>query len=594
MTLPVPTNLPRIFLQVGYVGYPDNAWLDVATGDITPAPQRPTDEAAFPEALAMPDAASGLDGMAAAGLRQADPVVNKYHFLSTYNSSSGVPNNLIVPGDVISQDLLDDINASLPEQRKVPLYHPQYLDPDLELNTILDEQADVWITFVHEGAGYQNLLGFYTYPKGSPPATIDDIDEFTVVFPNASLQGSGGGLRSGDKVLLGSFPADTVIGFFLIPNGWRANMTLLGTYVAYYSDTHLNPEADPDLRQHAILLWDEQRQLALLGFEDLNRATSGCDNDFNDAMFYITANPPTAISSSSVAEIDTPDDGDSDGVSDLFDDYPADPSRAFRNHYPADGATMTVAYEDNWPELGDYDFNDLVLRCHFEYATNPQAQMVDLTGEFTILAIGAGYYNGFGFQMPFAPAAVASVSGHQVGAGYITLNPNGTEQGQAKAVVVVSDNVFDVIPKPAEGMVNTRAEDAYVEPQTLTVTIALNAPLATATNGPALFNHFMIGHQDRGVEIHAPGYPPTDLADPDLFGTEDDDTAPASGRYYVSAQTMPWALILPTDWSYPWEKTRLTHAYNRFGAWAESSGSLYADWYATPPIFGEVYVPPAD
>ena len=72
------------------------------------------------------------------------------------------------------------------------------------------EEADVWVTFVHEGAGWRNALGYLhlrrlrAARRRSARSTTQ-----TLVFPNASFAGSGGGLYTGDKVHLGRFPAGT-------------------------------------------------------------------------------------------------------------------------------------------------------------------------------------------------------------------------------------------------------------------------------------------------------------------------------------------------------------------------------------------------
>lgn len=83
------------------------------------------------------------------------------------------------------------------------------------------EICDVWVTFVTEGAGYLNVLGYYTHPTNKPPDTPAAIDTITIIFPNVSLQGSGGGLRPGNKVNLGRFNAGTTITFALIADGWK-------------------------------------------------------------------------------------------------------------------------------------------------------------------------------------------------------------------------------------------------------------------------------------------------------------------------------------------------------------------------------------
>ena len=61
------------------------------------------------------------------------------------------------------------------------------------------------------------------------------------------------------------------------------------------------------------------------------------------------------------------DDTDEDGVSDLFDDYPNDPEKAFDNYSPAEGQFGTLAFEDLWPAKGDYDFNDIVIDYQYNF-----------------------------------------------------------------------------------------------------------------------------------------------------------------------------------------------------------------------------------
>ena len=574
----VSSKLDRVFLLLSYVGLPNNYWLYIATGELTPAPLLTDPITGF-------NGVKPLPGMQAKGM-----IVSKYVLLGQYDSS-GVPKYLVSPSDKISAAFLANVNASIPEYKPIPLYHPDYLDPNLNLNTVLVEDADVWITFVHEGAGYCNLLGYYTYNKNNPPSSPADISNFYIVFPNASYQGSGGGLHSGDKVYLGHFSKDTVIGYFLVPNGWYANFNYLGSYETYYSNTSFNPEHASNLKQHVILLWDASTQKTLLSFEDLNRESPSCDNDFNDVVFYITANPPEAVENTNLAVIDTPKDRDGDGVSDLFDDYPDDPTRAFENYYPAKDTYGTTAFEDMWPSLGDYDFNDLVVRYNFRYASNTKAQMVDVRAEMVLTAVGAEKSNGFGFSMPFSPSLVSGISGQRLGRGYISLNPNGTESKQSKAVVIVSDNVFDVMAKPENWYINTQKDAPYVQPVTLQIAISLVSPQSVSTCGPAKFNHFLIVNQIRGHEVHFPGNAPTDLADLTLFDTDDDDSNLAQGRYYLSKLNMPWGFNIPYEWQYPYEQTVITKAYNRFADWSRSGGLSSADWYALP-LSDYIYVIP--
>lgn len=503
-----------------------------------------------------------------------------FKYLGTYNDQ-GVPDYLEPVNDAISADLLNNINAALPEYQPVPEYHPQYLSASNETNLILLEEAEVWVTFVHEGAGYKNVLGFYTYLYGNAPASANDIDSVTLIYPNVSYYNSGGGLYSGNKVKLGLFPANTVIGWVLIANGWKNGTVTNGNNI-FYSDMDLNPEADPALRQHNVLLYDAEFDLVLIGFEDLLR-TSG-DNDFNDAIFYTTANPPAAVNIVNLPLVDpTLVDTDGDGIVDASDSYPNDPDKAFDHHYPGLDEYGTLAFEDLWPTTGDYDFNDLVVDYHFNEITNSSNEIVQIDGSFKVTAVGASYRNGFGIELPIASSFIADVSGFSLDENIVTLNANNTESGQANATIVVFDNVFNVFPENHVRFINTVPVYPTENPGEITVSISLSTPVNILEFALPPYNPFMIINQERGKEVHLPGYPPTSLADAAYFGTEDDDTNLGSGKYYKSDNNLPWGMHLPVSFDYPIEKHAILDGHLMFGQWVLSSGYSFMDWYENKP-----------
>jgi len=225
----------------------------------------------------------------------------QYNYLGTY-TSNGTPNYLETVGDVISVATQELISNALPESFPVPDYNPHYISSGYDTDLALSETADVYVTFVSEGAGYRNVLGFYTYDINNPPTTAPLISEVTIIFPNVSALGSGGGLQMGDKVKIGTFPAGTGIGWVLIANGWQGGAVGSG-YWKLYSNTDFNPEYDSTLRHHNVLLADPENERILLGFEDIRRDYGFCDNDFNDAIFYVTANPFSAITTTNYADV---------------------------------------------------------------------------------------------------------------------------------------------------------------------------------------------------------------------------------------------------------------------------------------------------
>ncbi|WP_045857206.1 hypothetical protein [Teredinibacter purpureus] len=80
---------------------------------------------------------------------------------------------------------------------------------------MLQEEAEVLITFIHEGAGYKNSFGYFTVDPNNPSLSIWDISE-TIVCPNLSYPH----FANGHRVSIGRFPAGTAVGFFLAANAF--------------------------------------------------------------------------------------------------------------------------------------------------------------------------------------------------------------------------------------------------------------------------------------------------------------------------------------------------------------------------------------
>ncbi len=499
--------------------------------------------------------------------------------IGTYNGQ-GVPNYLSSPNDVVDAAFLADINTALPENRPVPTYHPQYLSATTQANLTFQQAAQVWVTFVHEGAGYKNTLCYYKYNVNKPPTTAAEIDTLFAIFPNTSYVNSGGGLVSGNKVEIGTFQPGTGVGWALIANGYNGSAVTTGSAI-YYSDMALNPETNSTLKKHCIMLNDVNREKFLVSFEDLNRQNGGCDNDFNDAIFYVSANP---IQSIIVSNIPLPSyttiDADNDGVTDNFDDFPTDPAAAFNNYYPAQNTVGTLAFEDLWPSKGDYDFNDLVVDYNFNPITNAQNEVVQIKASITTKAIGASYHNGFGIQLPISSSLVASVTGTDVRGNLITKNANGTEAGQSKATIILFDDAYTQLPWPGGGTgVNTTAGAPYVLPKTLNIVITLTTPVSATLLGLPPYNPFIFINKIRANEVHLINQPPTDLANTALLGTQQDNSNPATGRYYVTSKNLPFAIDVAGVFDYPVEKKVITETHLKFFQWGQSSGSEFKDWY---------------
>jgi hypothetical protein len=87
-------------------------------------------------------------------------------------------------------------------------------------------------------------------------------------------------LQLGDK----TFPAGTVIGFFLIVGGWE-NGTINYDKLTLYTNYSLNPSA----QQQHILFKQKDCGDVVLAIED-RVLGEGSDGDFNDIIFTVTDN----------------------------------------------------------------------------------------------------------------------------------------------------------------------------------------------------------------------------------------------------------------------------------------------------------------
>lgn len=83
-------------------------------------------------------------------------------------------------------------------------------------------------------------------------------------------------------------------------------------------------------------------------------------------------------------------------------------------YFPAKCNYGTLLFEDLWPQKGDYDFNDLVIRYNYKINVNASKTVESLEAEFYIDATGAGFTNGFGIELDLPSIKISSISGQEL------------------------------------------------------------------------------------------------------------------------------------------------------------------------------------
>lgn len=254
-------------------------------------------------------------------------------------------------------------------------------------------------------------------------------------------------------------------------------------------------------------------------------------------------------------------DTDGDGIIDFYDEYPEDGDKAYDQYTPSVYGWGTYAFEDLWPNEGDYDFNDLVLNYRYTHVYNSADLIVETKLTFGIKNVGGSYRNGFGIELDMNESLIQSVTGSSLTAGVVTLNGKGLEANQAKPVVMLFDDAWANYPSDED----------------MELVIHYVSPITTEDFG--VKNPFIFVNGDRSREVHLSDKAPTSLANAEFFGTQDDNSNAATGRYYKNASNLPWAIDIIHDFVYLQEKVPIIYGYNRFADWAESGGQSYGDWY---------------
>lgn len=275
-------------------------------------------------------------------------------YVSNFNSS-GVPDllNVKLPNilDIgqsninikknISNAVLNEVNTKLPERKFLFNSHPEWIKDN---TLILLDQCQIKVTFIDEGAGYQNGFGYYFYETVNPPSKVSDIEDVYIIFPNASKLGGGGYLQAGDTMQLAyefntltvgnliigtptnyTFPENISIGFVIFANGWKSSTQNVNKNAKrYFTDSRFNPERAEWLKRHTSLVKLNTEPLLVMGIEDLPRDKSYCDHDFNDLVVIIELDDIDSLSEESYGK-------DSENINNPPTEFKVGYKKAFAN-----------------------------------------------------------------------------------------------------------------------------------------------------------------------------------------------------------------------------------------------------------------------
>lgn len=466
----------------------------------------------------------------------------EYGLLGTWQTN-GRPNYLDSEGElVLSASVLKTIRNTIQEGGICPQTYRQ--SADFKVDDLQGRDTEVSVRFIGGNSSAASIFGYYCYKDGASVKEIKAAKKY-IVFPNTHTAGYYGkpiGLKGGECVKLHYIDENGVDKGTVFPNGVRIGWFLLNnafvkegkTDKICYSTTALNGDG----RTHTAAF--RINDFVVLSFEDYT------DYDYNDVQFNVWSNPIEAIAPD-VPSV-TPDPGTDD-----------DRSVAYRMTYKG-----ILAFEDNWPNKGDYDLNDVIVKYNSVLAFNTSNQVLSTEDTFTALWSGASFKNGFAYQMNTDRSNVVTEF----------ENISDTSQGLDRELAKATVNVFTNALVATENNTKTAS---YKIKNTLTT------PVDHETFGVAPYNPFIMVHENLGsnrCEVHLVNYKPTEKANMSLFHTGKDLSSPNNGIYYVAAENYPFAIQLVDAEDFSTTETESVDiTYPEFIKWVKSNGSEYKDWY---------------
>ena len=486
------------------------------------------------------------------------------NWLGTWNSASGRPDYLLTK-------TTNNSNLWISDEEMEGLYaavgtafvsgsamNDEYISyPDL----LLTQDSEVTFTLLGGSTCWKSSLGYYYYTDDNKPTKPSDIN-IIMLFPNtqdgqwaryALKNGetyNGIGVERGDVVQLmyypnianndnkdatTVFPKGTRIGFILKTQAWAMqgnNYSIRCKNNKYYNNKYNTWCATTDGLSYCSPIGNQGTFLNPNG-------------DSRGAKFsYKTKNGDnyTIIS-----------------FEDAMDDQDFD-----------DSTTGVYAFEDLWPNKGDYDLNDAIVNAKHEKEFNDKGKIIKETFYLTTYQNYVELTNGLALTLN-TKKEPSSIAMKKVASG----------STEAEEVSFTKDGNVYYLTEDFNGELGT----TYILELTYTNPLESSADLASIQ--PFIYR----SEGNQNWEVHIPMEAPTTKMNTSYFGKGDDRSNPSDGSYFVRQGNYPFGFYLKNADISAFEETILKREnesisidkfFPGFLDWSISGGTTNQDWYLRP------------
>ena len=506
------------------------------------------------------------------------------NWLGSWNSASGRPDYLLNkatadPKLVISDNEMEGLYAAVSSAFvSGSAMNEEYCSyPDL----LLQQDSEVTFTLLGGSTCWTSSLGYYYYTDDKKPTNPSDIN-IVMLFPNTqdgqwaraelknlrSYNGNIGTLR-GDVVRLmyypnianndksGAttvFPKGTRIGFILKTQAWAMQGPNYALNIGAFSG------------QKKYNCWCATTDG--LSYGKKLKGDSGkypnLEGQSRGAKFsYKTANGDTYTL---ISFEDAMDDLDFDDL--IFALKPVGvfaPVPEIANKKSS--TTGVYAFEDLWPNKGDYDLNDAVVNAKHEKEFNDKGKIIKETFYLTTYQNYVTLTSGLALTLNTKkePSSIA-------------MKKMAPEAAEAEDANFTKDgNVYHL----TEDFTGELGMTYILE---LTYSTPLNSSEELASIQPFIYRQ----EGDKNWEVHIPMEAPTAKMNTSYFGKGDDRSNPDKGLYFVRQGNYPFAFYLKGADISAFEETILKREneskpidelFPHFLDWSISNGETNQDWY---------------
>lgn len=243
-------------------------------------------------------------------------------------------------------------------------------------------------------------------------------------------------------------------------------------------------------------------------------------------------------------------------------------------YYPSNSEYYVAAYEDLFPDAGDYDFNDAVVSYQVAMGLDANGDVSMIAGNGYMVSRGAEYNHDWYLRIALPESASATLKhtlfapgSHTAMAGYPAVT---SISGDLEHIMF--PDIATIYADGASTYVNVYTDQAITNGPRFEFELTLDTPASASEIADAPFDPYLYV-RDTNYEIHL---------------VNQSNRLPSS-RNSIDGLTsfkdtagFPFAMLVPETWHPPLETNDMGIAYPPFMTFVNSSGTTATNWYDSP------------